>query len=80
MATAPKFSRKYGIKNIQKEEAFPAEQGVFYSNQSQKWVVRIENKSKTRAQKPFISVAQFASESLANTHLENLLEKESCAN
>lgn len=40
-------------------ESFPDEQGVFYSDISKKWVVRIKNDKPYRGMNPFISIAQY---------------------
>lgn len=47
-------------------EKFPEKEGVFLSEVSKKWVVRIENKGSDKRFKPFVSVAQFETEEDAN--------------
>jgi hypothetical protein len=40
-------------------DKFPDEEGVFFSEVSKKWVVRIKNNKPHRNINPFISIAQY---------------------
>lgn len=77
MAHPKNFTRQYTMKNIPKQE-FPASEGVFFSDFSLKWVVRLENKTTSKKTKPFVSAAQFNEKELAETYYNNLPKKEPC--
>lgn len=54
------------------EEKFPNEEGVFYSEVSKKWVVRMENKSINKIKYPFVSAVQFETEIEANQKYQDI--------
>ena len=55
-----------------KEESFKQKEGVSFSEKSKKWVVLIENNTKSKHLRPFIRVAQFDKEEDAKNHYDTL--------
>ncbi|MCY0967899.1 hypothetical protein [Chryseobacterium wangxinyae] len=53
-------------------EQFPNEEGVFYSESSKNWVVRIINEGIDKRIKPFRSVAQFDTKTEANNKFKEI--------
>lgn len=53
-------------------EKFPENEGVYFSEVSKKWVVRVKNESNDKGLKPFISVAQFENEEDANQKYQEI--------
>lgn len=55
-----------------KAEKFPEKEGVFFSEVSKKWVVRVENLNSDKSLKPFVSIAQFETEIEANQKYQDI--------
>ena len=71
---ARKLSKKCKPKRMRTaKEKFPNQSGVFFSNISNKWVIRIPNTTSSKFSKPFTSFAQFDSKETADARFSELI-------